>query len=300
MTIRHRLGAVLVLAAGWGCGGTPTGNSVPVASVTIEPDGVTLGIGQTVQLAVTLRDAAGAVLTDRSVTFSSTNASVVTVSSTGVVSAEAAGTASVTAAAEAETDAVTILVQPAPPGALTAADNFDRADGPLGPNWGGQTANLTLESGEVSMIQTTGNTGAVWAADAFGPDQFSEVVIGSLNGGSILDFRGIQVFTRFQSATSLRYAFHYFADIGDYQIKFDGGTPGEVLATLPAPPPGPGDVLRVEVRGSTIRGFVNGQLVLQATHTQLTGGEIGFLIGYTQGGQVRPRRTVTAWAGGEL
>jgi hypothetical protein len=300
MIRRRRLASAIVLAACWACGGTPTGTAVEVASVTVEPDGATLGLGQSVQLVATLRDAAGNVLIDRPVTFTSSNSSVAAVSSTGLASAEAAGTASITAAAEGENDAVTILVQAPSPGARTAADNFDRADGPLGANWSGQTANLTLEGGEVSMIQTTGNTGAVWAADAFGPDQFSEVVIGSLNGGSILDFRGIQVFTRFQSGTSLRYAFHYFADVGDYQIKFDGGTPGVVLASLPAPPPGPGDVLRVDVRGSTIRGFVNGQLVLQVTHTQLTGGEIGFLIGYTQGGQVLPRRTVTSWAGGEL
>jgi len=300
MTSRRRLGCAIVLAACWACGGTPTGTAVGVASVTIEPDGATLGIGQSVQLVATLRDAGGNVLTDRSVTFSSDNSSVAAVSSTGMVSADAAGTASITAASEGENDAVTIIVQTAPPGARTAADDFDRADGPLGPNWSGQAANLTIEGGEVSMIQANGNAGAVWAGDTFGPDQFSEVVIGSLNGGSILEFRGIQAFARFQSGSALRYAFHYFSDGGAYEIKFDGGSPGIVLASLPAPPPAPGDTIRVEVRGTTIRGFLNGLLLLETTHTQLTDGSVGFVIGLNQGSQFRPRRAVTAWRGGEL
>ena len=188
-----------------------------------------------------------------------------------------------------------------PPGQpVTASDNFERADGPLGPNWQVQNNNLTIESGEVSMVQVNGNVGATWIADSFGPDQFSELTVGTMNGGSITQFRGLQAFARIQPGGSARYGFHYYSGGGQYELKYDGVTPGVVLVSLTANPPVTGDVLRIEVVGSTLRGYLNGQLLLQTTHTQLTAGSPGFVIGLDPGATFRPRRAVASWRGGDL
>lgn len=182
----------------------------------------------------------------------------------------------------------------------TASDDFERADGPLGPNWQGQGGSLTIESGEVSVVQLGASAGVTWIANAFGADQFSELVVGTMNGGTVSQFRGLQTVVRLQPGSAIRYGFHYFSGAGGYEIKYDGVSPGVVLASLPASPPVTGDVLRVEVQGTTIRGYLNGQLLLQTTHSQLTGGSPGFVVGIDQGAQFLPRRAVASWRGGDL
>src|SRR5690349_2099422 len=59
--------------------------AAPVATVTVSPASVNLQIGQTSQLTATLTDANGNVLTGRTVTWSSDNGNVATVSGTGLV-----------------------------------------------------------------------------------------------------------------------------------------------------------------------------------------------------------------------
>lgn len=68
-----------------------------VASVTVTPASNALIVGATVQLTATPKDSVGNVITGRSVAWSSSNASVATVSATGLVSAIAAGSTSITA-----------------------------------------------------------------------------------------------------------------------------------------------------------------------------------------------------------
>src|SRR6185436_14029759 len=57
----------------------------PVAQVTVAPTSATVTIGSTTALAVTAKDAAGNVLTDRGVTWASANNAMATVSGSGVV-----------------------------------------------------------------------------------------------------------------------------------------------------------------------------------------------------------------------
>src|SRR5207253_6531008 len=73
---------------------------VLVASVTVTPTPATVGIGQTVQLTATPKDANGNVLTGRVVTWASNNTAVAPVGSTGLVSGVAPGQATITAASE--------------------------------------------------------------------------------------------------------------------------------------------------------------------------------------------------------
>src|SRR2546429_9513499 len=60
-----------------------------VKTVTVSPPTATVALGQTVQLTATLRDASGNVLTGRTVTWSSSNLAVATVSGSGLVTAGA-------------------------------------------------------------------------------------------------------------------------------------------------------------------------------------------------------------------
>ena len=69
--------------------------------------------------------------------------------------------------------------------ALTASDSFNRADGPLGPNWtdisdGGMAISSGAVIGKAGQV-----TGDMWTADTFTSDQFSEVQVTStqLTGG---------------------------------------------------------------------------------------------------------------------
>src|SRR5204863_4245131 len=73
---------------------------MPVASLVISPTVSSLSVGANAQLAATTRDSDGVVLTDRPVTWASTNAAAATVSATGLVAAMAAGTTSIQATAE--------------------------------------------------------------------------------------------------------------------------------------------------------------------------------------------------------
>src|SRR5437899_2676231 len=92
----------------------------PVASVTISPASASVVVGLTAQLSATLRDAGGNTLTGRTITWSSTNASVATVSGSGLVTGVAVGSGSVIATSEskADTAAVTVTSAAPPPVAL--------------------------------------------------------------------------------------------------------------------------------------------------------------------------------------
>lgn len=82
----------------------------PVQSVTVTPGTDTLAIGTGRTYTAVLRDASNTVLTGRVLTWSSTNVSVATVSSTGVVTAIGAGTTTITATSEGRSGTATLVV----------------------------------------------------------------------------------------------------------------------------------------------------------------------------------------------
>ena len=112
----YALLAVALLAAG--CGGddpveppTPPPSAVPT-TVTITPDAADFeSLGETVQLAATVLDQNGQAMAGASVTWTTSDAGVATVSSGGLVTATGNGMASVTATAGGATGSASVTVE---------------------------------------------------------------------------------------------------------------------------------------------------------------------------------------------
>jgi uncharacterized protein YjdB len=87
----------------------------PVAKVLVAINPAAIVVGQTAHATVALEDSIGNPLTDRPVTWQSSNTSVATVSGSGDISAVAPGTAAITAASEGKTASASLSVSaPAP------------------------------------------------------------------------------------------------------------------------------------------------------------------------------------------
>lgn len=92
----------------------PPAPPAAVATVTVEPGSASLLPGATVQLAATPKDAGGAALSGRTVTWTSSDPAVATVSAAGVVTGATPGTATVTATSEGKTGTAAVtIVDPA-------------------------------------------------------------------------------------------------------------------------------------------------------------------------------------------
>jgi len=106
-------GAVIIRATSEGQTGdaTETVGTAPVATVTVNLAATTIAPGQTTQATAVARDANGNVLTGRSISWSSLNTSVATISTTsGVVTAVAGGTATIQAIVETKIGTTTVTV----------------------------------------------------------------------------------------------------------------------------------------------------------------------------------------------
>jgi len=138
---------------------TVTAAQAPVASVAVAPATVSLAVGQTVQLTATPRDAANNVLTGRTVTWSTSDGSVATVGTSGLVAAAAAGSATITATSEGQsgTSAVTVSAASGYPEGLVPTGNiiFDtragiqaaNSDAELGALFQSMSSSITLATG---------------------------------------------------------------------------------------------------------------------------------------------------------
>lgn len=95
-------GPVTIVASSEGQDGSAVVTVIPppVATVTVAPATPSLTPGAVVQLTATLRDASGATLTDRVVTWSSANNAVAMVSGAGMVTAVSEGSVVITATSE--------------------------------------------------------------------------------------------------------------------------------------------------------------------------------------------------------
>lgn len=141
-----------------------------VAAVVITPNPVSATVGQSAQLAAVAKDAAGGALTGRTITWTSTNPAIATVSGAGLVNAIAAGTTTISATADGvvgqatftatAVTAATVAVSPSAPHVQVGQDvqlsatAYDAGGATLAsrvPSWASSNA----------TIATVSNTGRV-------------------------------------------------------------------------------------------------------------------------------------------
>jgi hypothetical protein len=91
---------------------TVTNTIVPVSGIAVSPNNVTFAVGDTSRLRATLTDSTGAVLVGRPITWTSSDAGIVTVLATGQIRGIASGSATITAAQETHSAAAAITVNP--------------------------------------------------------------------------------------------------------------------------------------------------------------------------------------------
>src|SRR5215831_290972 len=100
-------GSVVITATVDAINGTSNGTSVaavvPVSTVTVTPTSFSVNPGATQALTVVLRDSSGNILTGRTIAYASSNTSVATVDTAGIVTGVATGTAVITVTSEGKT-----------------------------------------------------------------------------------------------------------------------------------------------------------------------------------------------------
>ncbi len=155
-----------------------TVSAVPVASVVVTPSSASLVVGQTSTLTATPRDAGGAALVGRSLSWSSSQPAVATVSTAGAVTAVAPGTATISATTEGQTGTSVIAVSVVPVAAVTlsptsaaltlgqtttlVATGRDAGGNPLG----GRPVTWTSTASTVATVSTAGIVTAVGIGSA--------------------------------------------------------------------------------------------------------------------------------------
>jgi uncharacterized protein YjdB len=114
-------GSTTITATSEGKNGTASVSisNVAVGSVTVQPQGPSIVQGANVQLSATVRDVNGNIVTDRGVTWSSSNSTLAVVSSTGIVTGVGPGSVIITATSEGKSGTTTVTVTQVPVASVT-------------------------------------------------------------------------------------------------------------------------------------------------------------------------------------
>ena len=185
----------------------------------------------------------------------------------------------------------TVLPQEA--SATTVSDNFNRADGGLGGNW--TTVAGTSAPKIVSNVLRAGTAGALnsayWSASTFGADQFAQA---SLPGSSGTQY-GPGIAVRLSSTKG--YFLWYGNSPGTVSLwRMDGASSPswtQLAQSAPLTMSPSSDVWMIQAVGSTISGYHNGNLVVQATDTHYTSGSPGVWLYYSS-------NQIANWSGGNV
>ena len=178
-------GQATITAAAEGRSATATINvsSTPVAAVTVTPNGATLQPGATLQLSALTRDAGGAVLSGRAVSWTTGNASIVSVSSSGLVTAVAAGAVTITATSEGVSGTAIILTA----GASSNRFAFALANQPSAQSYTPSTTDQLVSSGgSITIVrQSDGVYDVTFPNVAKGAGQREVVMVSPTSGSNV-------------------------------------------------------------------------------------------------------------------
>ncbi|HEU6452927.1 MAG TPA: Ig-like domain-containing protein [Gemmatimonadaceae bacterium] len=133
--------------------------AIPVSSVVVTPDTATLVVGASKQLTAKTYDAGGTELSGRTITWSSSNEDVASVSSSGKVLAVAPGSATITATSEGKSDKATITVVAPVSSVVVSPDSISVIVG--------KTSTLTATVKDASGNTLTGRD-VTWKSDNTG------------------------------------------------------------------------------------------------------------------------------------
>lgn len=147
--------------------------------------------------------------------------------------------------------------------AVSASDDFNRADGGLGANWtafsipnGNNSVSLGIVSNAVKEATDSGWEYAWWSAASFSADQCSQVTVSTAWAWASVSVRMAQ----HSGGTNNLDGYALVAGDGGLTLnRWDDGGPS-LLQDYSSSISG-GDVIRLEVAGTTIKAFVNGSQV---------------------------------------
>src|SRR5689334_15606508 len=129
-------------------GGTTPPPTTAISSIELSPTTGELLIGATTKLTAVPRDASGNPLTGRSISWTSSDASIASVDASGVVIGRAPGSATITAAAEGKSAAAAITVKQANPVAtISVAPSLDTLEA-----WSPTTMQATLRDASNNIL----------------------------------------------------------------------------------------------------------------------------------------------------
>ena len=173
----------------------------------------------------------------------------------------------------------------------SASDNFDRADGALGSNW--TTVSGTGAPQIVSntlRVRTAGAlSSAYWSASTFSSDQFAQASLPNSSGTQYGP--GIAV----RLSGSKGYFLWYGNSSNTVSLwRMDSSSSETLLkqsASLTVSPSS--DVWKIQAVGSTISGYQNGKLVVQATDANIKSGSPGVWLYYSS-------NQIDNWSGGDV
>ena len=160
-----------------------TVSTQPVASVTVSPNGAVLQPGATMQLSALTRDAGGSVLAGRTVTWTTGNALIATVSASGLVTAVGSGTVNVTATSEGVAGTAVIVTN----GPSGNRFGFALANQPSAPTYTPSATDQFASGGSPITIarQSDGVYDVTFPNMAKGAWQREVVLISGTSGGNV-------------------------------------------------------------------------------------------------------------------
>jgi len=180
-----------------------------------------------------------------------------------------------------------------------ASDDFNRSDGNPGANWT-TLGTLTLFSIRTNEAGNSTNQeeGGTWAAGNFPNDQWSEIAVSTAVASSKWGRIGVVVRGSGSSNTFYGAGMHKgFANNENRRIWKTVSGASTSLATE-AIDVANGDVIRLEVQGTSLRMYVNGALRLSANDSDIASGQPGIFLRIT--GQVGPDPFLDDWSAGDF